>query len=451
MDILTIPEKHYGSVKRNAILAAILVFILLLGFIFINSLRIIWLENKTAHFWLEITGFLLAVLAGFAALKQLKSTQSSFYLFIALAFFANGIEDAVHAFAAIGTFGIPTSGQSVFIPATWVLGRIILAVLFLIAFYKKPAKIINSLSNNIVVAYLAPIVMIVLAFTTITLLFPIADFSIFPKDPDFAHRPYEILALLLLLIAIPLSFSKLRERESTGSLLMLSLIIGVFVEIYIMYSTAIFDGYFNWAHILKNVSYFLFALSLMTADKSMETFQSNFRFSISKKMFFGFGALILVTITLVIATFAVEKGYSVQETTRYITFLALVTIIFGIFYPLKLMKDIGYSLKQLGRSTKQISRGKLNLSIDATLKNSGDEIGELSQTFDEMRLGLKDRNELLNSLLNTFKGKFGKVATVLVINSVRELIEKNPRIIKILPKSLADSLKKEKELKEAIE
>ena len=57
---------------------------------------------------------------------------------------------------------------------------------------------------------------------------------------------------------------------------------------------------------------------------------------------------------------------------------------------------------------------------------------------------------MLNSLLNTFKGKFGKVAAVLVINSIRELIEKNPRIIKILPKSIADSIKKEKELKEEI-
>ena len=89
---------------------------------------------------------------------------------------------------------------------------------------------------------------------------------------------------------------------------------------------------------------------------------------------------------------------------------------------------------------------------------SKDEIGELAETFDKMRLQLKqkealaikDRNDLLNSLLNTFKGKFGKVATVLVINSTRELMEKNSRIIKILPKSIADSIKKEKELKEAI-
>ena len=63
-----------------------------------------------------------------------------------------------------------------------------------------------------------------------------------------------------------------------------------------------------------------------------------------------------------------------------------------------------------------------------------------------MRLGLKDRNQLLNSLLNTFKGKFGNLATILVRKNVQELVKKNPRIGKILPKSLGISITKAKKL-----
>jgi len=58
---------------------------------------------------------------------------------------------------------------------------------------------------------------------------------------------------------------------------------------------------------------------------------------------------------------------------------------------------------------------------------------------------IADRDELLDSLLKTFEGKFGKVASILMRKNVNELIKKNPRIEKILPKSLRKSNKKEGE------
>jgi len=60
-------------------------------------------------------------------------------------------------------------------------------------------------------------------------------------------------------------------------------------------------------------------------------------------------------------------------------------------------------------------------------------------------LGLKDRNDLLDSLLKTFKGKFGNIATILVRKDVSELINKNPRIEKILPSYLRKSVKRDRE------
>ena len=53
---------------------------------------------------------------------------------------------------------------------------------------------------------------------------------------------------------------------------------------------------------------------------------------------------------------------------------------------------------------------------------------------------------LLNTLLAAFKGKFGKIATILVRRNVQELVDNNPRIKGVLPKALSRSLSKRKEV-----
>ncbi len=55
---------------------------------------------------------------------------------------------------------------------------------------------------------------------------------------------------------------------------------------------------------------------------------------------------------------------------------------------------------------------------------------------------------MLNSLLNAFKGKFGNIATIIVRKNIQELVKKNPRIEKILPKNLGITISKAKKLSE---
>ena len=141
-------------------------------------------------------------------------------------------------------------------------------------------------------------------------------------------------------------------------------------------------------------------------------------------------------------------GFSLKEvseaknriiiTTLISSFLAL--LIMGIilyFVILRFTKPI----EDLTKISEKIKEGNLDCEIKASTK---DEIGKLAKTFDEMRLGLKDRSDLLNSLLATFKGKFGNLATILVRKDIQDLVKKNPRIAKILPKSLGIILEKGK-------
>lgn len=374
-----------NNLTQNIVWAVILGAVLLVMLYFINSLRITGLENRVAHFWMEILGFVLATGAGFAALKQLKGTESSFYVLIAVGFFANGFQDLIHAAAAIGLFGDPTSGQSVFIPATWTVGRVILSTLFLLAVLQSPKRLLSKYATSLVVNYLAPTAMVVLALTTIILLFPVPAF-ILPDFPDFLHRPYETLAIIPFFIALPFLFRKTQYRGLSGTLLVLSVISGIFVGIYMMNSTKIFDVYFNWAHILKDVSYLLFALALFVRDPSQNPSGSAYRHSIQLRFMLGFGAMTLVAVSLFIAGLAIDQQIIVHEVTRYLVFLAIITIIFGITYPM-MFRNITRQLSSLTRTADDISKGKLDTEVG--MIDSPDEVGDLARSFDRTVVSLK--------------------------------------------------------------
>ncbi len=134
------------------------------------------------------------------------------------------------------------------------------------------------------------------------------------------------------------------------------------------------------------------------------------------------------------------------ENRVYSTLLAVIIAAFAasIALGLYIAHSISKPIQELAKASEEIKKGNLNYEIKVKSK---DEIGELAETFDEMRLGLnldvKDRNELLNSLLNVFKGKFGRVATILMRKNIQELVDKNPRIKKILPKSFGTIVARE--------
>lgn len=126
--------------------------------------------------------------------------------------------------------------------------------------------------------------------------------------------------------------------------------------------------------------------------------------------------------------------------------VSIVVIILAVLLAFFFSKGVTSPVIKLRDSAIKIGKGNLDTKIEIKSK---DEIGELAQTFNEMRIGLKDRNQLLNSLLTSFKGKFGKIATILVRKDVQKLVNKNPRIGNILPKNLGMSIKKAKTLKKS--
>ncbi len=132
--------------------------------------------------------------------------------------------------------------------------------------------------------------------------------------------------------------------------------------------------------------------------------------------------------------------------------ISIFSIVFGSLIAYGFALLISNPIKKLTEYARKIKEGNLEEKCVVDSKN---EIGELANTFDEMRIELKqreaqavkDRNDLLNSLLTTFKGKFGNIATIIVRKNIEKLVKKNPRTKKILPKSLKKIIKKSKNLK----
>ena len=117
--------------------------------------------------------------------------------------------------------------------------------------------------------------------------------------------------------------------------------------------------------------------------------------------------------------------------------ISVITAVIGYFVSFTLVRPINL-LKDYADA---IRNGQLDKKYEV---NSKDEIEDVAITLDKMRLGIKDRNDLLNTILKTFKGKFGNIVTILLRKDIEELAKKNPRITSILPKELRASLRKSK-------
>jgi methyl-accepting chemotaxis protein len=141
--------------------------------------------------------------------------------------------------------------------------------------------------------------------------------------------------------------------------------------------------------------------------------------------------------------FLQNKNEQYFKTYLIATFaIFLITLAGALFFTIKAMKKLVINpLEKVTFALQKLREGKSTMEIEV---KSNDEIGYLADSFNKMSVGIQDRNELLNSLLRTFEGKFGKIARILVRQNIQKLIKKNPRIGKILPKSFGMSASKDK-------
>ena len=272
-----------------------------------------WVLSELHHFYIELFAVILAAILSFYYIARAYTLDDKFSLFIGIGFLANALIDLLHVVVSY-TYMDEFMFLKYFIPQTWFAGRIFLAAMFVIAIAGYPllsrtssssttnktivtssalqeeqakvgqgsanlSSITPSVQNEkeelpivdkrrerqkmpkIIVGYLVALT-IISAYIAISSLFIVFPGSVIDDFP--IHRPYEIPGLVLFLVALLFFYKNQLYRKSDifYKALLGALVIDIFGQIIMSYSTTSFDTAHNTAHILKDAAYFVNIIGL---------------------------------------------------------------------------------------------------------------------------------------------------------------------------------------------
>jgi signal transduction histidine kinase len=232
-----------------------------------------WVLSEIHHFYIELFAVLLAAILSFYYLARAHTLDDKFSLFIGIGFLANALIDLLHVVVSF-TFMHEYMFLKYFIPQTWFAGRIFLGAMFAIAIANYPR--LSSKSNTIyassgkeennkiprilfVSLFALTAISGLIAISSLFLVFPGAVLDNFP-----VHRPYELPALALFLVALIYFYKNelYKKRDIFYKGLLGALVIDIFGQIIMAYSTTSFDTAHNVAHVLKDAAYFVNIIGL---------------------------------------------------------------------------------------------------------------------------------------------------------------------------------------------
>jgi signal transduction histidine kinase len=243
-----------------------------------------WVVSDADHFYFEIFAVILSTIVAFYCITRAYTLNEKFSLFVGIGFSTIAVIDFLHAVFSYGAAG-NNEFLLYFIPQTWFAGRTFLGAMLVIAVAKYAPKVglqdeqqieqgeeephgINRLRVKHSEKKLDRTLLLsvfVLAFLAVSVV-AISFFTIFPGIviPYSLARPYENPSLILFSIALFLFYKKklYNTNDAFYKGILGALIIDVFGQIIMSYSSTNFHTAHNVAHILKNSGYFIIIVSL---------------------------------------------------------------------------------------------------------------------------------------------------------------------------------------------
>jgi signal transduction histidine kinase len=257
-----------------------------------------WVSSAIHHFYIELFAVLLAAILSFYYLARSKTLNDKFSLFIGIGFLVNALIDLLHVVISI-TYMNEFLFLKYFIPQTWFAGRIFLGAMFAIAIaeypklsymgssytatksdtcsllthqqqQRKESKEQERKIPQFLIGYLAALIIVCtyIALSSLFIVYPgtvVDDFSI--------HRLYEIPALAVFIVALVYFYkNKLHEKSDIFYKgLLAALVIDIFGQVIMSYSTTSFDTAHNVAHVLKDAAYFVNIIGLALSSIQYNT------------------------------------------------------------------------------------------------------------------------------------------------------------------------------------
>jgi signal transduction histidine kinase len=239
-----------------------------------------WVASEIHHFYIELFAVILAAVLAFYYIARARTLNDKFSLFIGIGFLTSALIDLLHVIVAYVAIDNPIF-LKYFIPQTWFAGRIFLSAMLVIAIVKfsslsssdfegegrrrkeeehKPGRI-KLRKTVIVYVYFIPLA-ILAASIAISSLFLVLPASV--VDDYSIHRPYEIPALVLFVIALFYFYKNelYKRNDAFYKGLLGYLIVDIFAQIIMSYSAISFDTAHNVAHVLKDAGYFINIIAL---------------------------------------------------------------------------------------------------------------------------------------------------------------------------------------------
>ena len=257
---------HSSSKFKSVFLKFTIIPAIILTIVGIYSIEpLTWMITGIDHVYFEVISVVLAFIAASYCLTRGYVLKDKFSLFIGLGFHAAGAIDLLHGAFSFWNLG-DSSFESYFIPQTWVAGRILMSVVFLIALAKFSNFDFQHFSGSLkksFTSFSVGLVALAGAITAFSLHSPLPFVTI-----DFViQRPYEIVSATILIFGIYYFYKNglHHKKDAFYKGVLLALVIDVFVNIIISYSSIVFDTAFAVSHVLKNVSYFVFTITLATS------------------------------------------------------------------------------------------------------------------------------------------------------------------------------------------
>lgn len=231
------------------------------------------LKGELHHALLEWSSVVLAIVTAIIALAHFTSSKDITYPIIGLALLSSGFMDAFHTAASLRLIDAVVD-NSKFIPFTWAVSRtfnasilIVGALIILFVTGRNSDKIVSfkKCSKEICIIAIVSIIFIALSYFLIHIF---ATSKTLPQTqfPDsLISRPYDILPLILFVIAVPFFWTLYKRKPSILTFtIFISLIPEISLESYLAFgSSRLFDSNFNMAHFLKITAYAVPLLGLL--------------------------------------------------------------------------------------------------------------------------------------------------------------------------------------------
>ncbi|MEA2107932.1 MAG: response regulator [Pseudomonadota bacterium] len=246
-------ENPSTGLHRNKTIQYVIVamlFIAIAPFVFSSS----WISSSDVHATIEMTGSLIAIIAGFICIIYFDSNHNTAFLIMGLGFFIAGSEDLVHGFLAFNRIWAASGVDfSKFIPGTYVVGRMLLA-LFAIGAVLFERIVDDKHQRKKIMCILIPASLLLGGlFTYIAFQIPLPQF-IYPEK--LISRPVDFISAIVFLTALVLVTKRLKVTNDVFShFLILALLLNFGGQIYMSFSKQLFDIFFDVAHIANVLSY----------------------------------------------------------------------------------------------------------------------------------------------------------------------------------------------------